>query len=345
MTGLARALLVFGVVFVFFGCVSTKEYEARLSEVEGLRQKMNEQADSYQQEVKELNEKIVKLNGEKKELVDANAELAQQMEASKLELVRQNTGLQAQLKEGELKIHKLEDELSLSEKKGEDLNTEVAVLEEEKQKALEAKKEAVADLQGTYDELVRELNEEIQKGLEAKKEAVADLQGTYDELVGELNEEIQKGRIEVSQLQDKLSLSMVDKILFDSGSAAVKPGGRKVLDRVAEILVKVEGKQIRIEGHTDDVLIGPGLQDRFPTNWELSAARATTVVRYLAERGGIEASKLSAAGYSMYRPVVSNETPEGKAKNRRIAIVLIPEEMETVEAETGEGQEKEEQEQ
>jgi chemotaxis protein MotB len=121
----------------------------------------------------------------------------------------------------------------------------------------------------------------------------------------------------------------------------VKPEGRAVLDRVAEILVKVEGKQIRIEGHTDDVPIGPGLMDRFPTNWELSTARATTVVRYLTEQGGLEAVKLSAAGYSQYRPVASNETPEGKARNRRIAIVLIPEEIETVETESGEEQEEE----
>jgi chemotaxis protein MotB len=81
--------------------------------------------------------------------------------------------------------------------------------------------------------------------------------------------------------------------------------------------------------------------DRFPTNWELSTARATTVVRYLTEQGGLEAVKLSAAGYSQYRPVASNETPEGKARNRRIAIVLIPEEIETVETESGEEQEEE----
>jgi chemotaxis protein MotB len=324
MTGVTRALLAVGVVFIFFGCVSTKEYEARLSEIEGLQQKMNEQGDSYQQEVKQLNEKIVTLNAEKKELVDANAELAQQMEASKLELVRQNTGLQAQVRESELKLRALEDELSLSEQRVDELKTEVDELKTE----------------------VAVLEEEKQRALEAKKEAVADLQGTYDELVGELNEEIQKGRIAVSQLQDKLSLSLVDKILFDSGSAAVKPEGQKVLDRVAEILVKVEGKQIRIEGHTDDVPIGVGLRDRFPTNWELSTARATTVVRYLTEQGGIEAVKLSAAGYSKYRPVASNEMPEGKSRNRRIAIVLIPEEIETVEAESEEGEgEQEEREQ
>ena len=96
-----------------------------------------------------------------------------------------------------------------------------------------------------------------------------------------------------------------------------------MLDRVAEILRKITDRQIKVEGHTDNVPIGPAIIDRFPTNWELSTARATTVVRHLQERG-LDSKLLSAEGYSEYRPVASNETEEGRAKNRRIEIVLIP---------------------
>ncbi len=78
-----------------------------------------------------------------------------------------------------------------------------------------------------------------------------------------------------------------------------------------------------MEGHTDNVPIGPAIIDKFPTNWELSTARATTVVRYLQERG-VNPGYLSAEGYSEYRPVAPNDTEEGKSKNRRIEIVLIP---------------------
>ena len=116
---------------------------------------------------------------------------------------------------------------------------------------------------------------------------------------------------------------MVDKILFDSGSADVKKDGKKVLDRVAEILRKVTDKQIRIEGHTDNVKIGPRIAKKFPTNWELSNARATNVVRYLQEKG-VDPKLLSPAGYAEYKPIESNDTEEGKSKNRRIEIVLIP---------------------
>jgi chemotaxis protein MotB len=118
-------------------------------------------------------------------------------------------------------------------------------------------------------------------------------------------------------------LTPVDKILFDSGSADIKKNGKAVLDRVAEILGTITDKQIRIEGHTDNVPIGPVLAIKFPTNWELSTARSTTVVRYLQEKG-VDPRFLSATGYSEYRPVESNESDEGKAKNRRIEIVLIP---------------------
>ena len=186
-----------------------------------------------------------------------------------------------------------------------DLNETVAKLSQEKL-------ETIKDKDRTIVELVKE-----------KEKAIAQLKGTYDNLVSELNEEIKKGEIEVIQLKDKLTLSMVEKILFDSGSAAIKQNGKEVLARVAEILGSIHDKQIRIEGHTDNVQIGPVLAEKFPTNWELSTTRSTTVVRYLQQQG-VDPTFLSAAGYSEYSPVDTNETEEGKARNRRIEIVLIP---------------------
>ena len=135
---------------------------------------------------------------------------------------------------------------------------------------------------------------------------------------------IKEGQIEITQLKDKLSLTMVEKILFDSGSATIKKDGQKVLSRIGEILAKVGDKQITIQGHTDNVPISSKLRDRFPTNWELSAARATTVVRYLNEKANIDPRLLIASGVGEFRPVALNDTAEGKAKNRRIEIILLP---------------------
>jgi chemotaxis protein MotB len=117
----------------------------------------------------------------------------------------------------------------------------------------------------------------------------------------------------------------MDKVLFDSGKAEIKITGRRVLDKISKnLLNKYPDRQIRVEGHTDNVPIGPELKSKFPTNWELSTARATSAVRYLQEQGGVDPKRLSAVGYSEYHPIASNDTPEERAKNRRIEIILLP---------------------
>jgi len=163
---------------------------------------------------------------------------------------------------------------------------------------------------------------------ESDKEAeLAKLKGTYDEVVGNLKGEISSGQIQVTQLKDKLTLNMVEKILFNSGQAQVKESGQKVLDSIAAALKNVQDKDIRVEGYTDNVALSPKLKDRFPTNWELSTARATNVVRYLEEKDGLDPSHLIAAGFGQYHPLSTNDTPEGRAQNRRIDIVLVPHEV------------------
>jgi chemotaxis protein MotB len=204
-----------------------------------------------------------------------------------------------------------------------DLNDAIASLSDEKLTVMKEKENTIAKLLEENRTALEKLSKEKQRAIREREHAMAEMKQTYDSLVSELNDEIKKGEIAVTRLKDKLSLSMVEKILFDSGSSDIKQNGKAILDRVAEILRKVTDKQIRIEGHTDNVPIGPVLAAKFPTNWELSTARSTTVVRYLQDKG-VDPALLSAAGYSEYRPVASNETDEGKAKNRRIEIVLIP---------------------
>ena len=157
-----------------------------------------------------------------------------------------------------------------------------------------------------------------------KKEEVFTMRRTYDDLLEDMKSEIEKGKITITQLEGRLKVNMVDEILFDSGKTTIKPQGVKVLERVGKILLKSKDQAIRIEGHTDNVPIGPELAKTYPTNWELSAARATTVARYLQEKIGIDPGLLSATGYGPHQPMASNETEEGRAKNRRIEILLVP---------------------
>jgi chemotaxis protein MotB len=147
---------------------------------------------------------------------------------------------------------------------------------------------------------------------------------TYQDLTKKLEKEIQQGQVQITEMKNRLTMTMVDKILFPSGSAEISKAGKTVLDKVVSILKDVKDKRIQIEGHTDNVPIVSVLKKRFPTNWELSTARATEVVRYLQEQGGLDPKLLSATGYAEYQPVASNDTDEGKRKNRRIEIVLLP---------------------
>ncbi len=115
---------------------------------------------------------------------------------------------------------------------------------------------------------------------------------------------------------------MVDEVLFDSGVATLKPAGRAVLEIVAAVLASAN-RAIQVHGHTDNVPIQGRLAERFPTNWELSAARAVNVVRFL-EKAGLDPTTLSATGLSQYRPRESNDTDSGRRTNRRIEILLVP---------------------
>ncbi|MDP2279121.1 MAG: OmpA family protein [Nitrospirota bacterium] len=289
MKAIKMMFVVLGIL-IFSGCVSSQEHKAVLGDIDNLKKDIS----AMEEKLKAKEGEKAALESELSKLKKENANLKSMLEANKDELTRDLISVKAKLSEKEQKIKELENELKSKNAQITELKNEISGLSKEKSLAIDEKDKAVAEL---------------------KK--------TYTNLVDELKDEIKKGEIAVTQLRDKLSLSMVDKILFDSGSADVKKDGKKVLDRVAEILRKVTDKQIRIEGHTDNVKIGPRIAKKFPTNWELSNARATNVLRYLQEKG-VDPKLLSPAGYAEYKPVESNDTEDGKSKNRRIEIVLIP---------------------
>ena len=147
-------------------------------------------------------------------------------------------------------------------------------------------------------------------------------QSRYDALLSDLNQEVQKGQLQVRRYKDMLTVDVAEQLFFDSGRAALKETGKEVLKKVADAIKSYEDKAIRVVGHTDNVPITGGLQKVFPSNWELSAARATTVVRFLQD-SGIAPDRLLATGRAEYAPVAPNDSPEGRQKNRRIEITLI----------------------
>ncbi|MGD9150174.1 MAG: flagellar motor protein MotB, partial [Desulfobacterales bacterium] len=119
-------------------------------------------------------------------------------------------------------------------------------------------------------------------------------------------------------------LTFEDQILFDFGKATINPAGHGLLAQLAKSIQQVPNA-VRIEGHTDNV---PIQTKRFPSNWELSVARAVNVVKYFAEAGKIDPRRLSAVGYGESRPLVANDTPANRQKNRRVEILLLTEDKE-----------------
>jgi chemotaxis protein MotB len=185
-----------------------------------------------------------------------------------------------------------------------------------KQQDLNALKQENERLQALVDELSTS-----KKKLEAAKADLEKRSAEYGQLALSLQTEIEQGRVELTELKGKLTVKMKDKILFASGSATVGKDGLAALAKVAEALRGVQGKVIRVEGHTDNVPTGAA--GPFPTNWELSTARALAVVRFMQE-SGVDPTRLSAAGFGEFQPVSANDTPEGRSLNRRIEIVLVP---------------------
>jgi len=118
-----------------------------------------------------------------------------------------------------------------------------------------------------------------------------------------------------------LVVSLREKLMFDSGKAEIYEEAKQILKDISKEIVDVPNN-VRIEGHTDDVPIGLELKSKFPTNWELSTARATNVTRYLLETLNFPPRRISSAGYGEYQPVVDNDTEERRGMNRRVDIVV-----------------------
>ncbi|HYH94698.1 flagellar motor protein MotB [Hyalangium sp.] len=199
---------------------------------------------------------------------------------------------------------------------------------EQAQKELEAKLEAIDSEKSQLSTQLNQLSTErdqLSQVVQEKDAELARLKATYQDLEEKMKSEIADGEIRLSQAGGRIQVDLVDKILFDSGEASITERGAGVLTRLGAVLAGVEGRSIQVSGHTDDSPPSQRLAATFPTNWELSVARAVNVVRFLQEKANVPARRLVASGYGETHPVATNATPKGRARNRRIEILLIPE--------------------
>ena len=169
---------------------------------------------------------------------------------------------------------------------------------------------------------ISELSTEVDRISDLRKKEKDELQRAMEDLQKKLNKEITDKEIKLEMAERGLVITFVDKVLFDSGKAQIKEGAFSALDKVSGVIRKrVSDRDIGIEGHTDNV---PIKHSGWKSNWELSTARATSVLHYLVDEGKVNPARCSAIGYGEFRAVASNDTPEGRQENRRVEIVIMP---------------------
>lgn len=236
------------------------------------------------------------------------------------ECVRREDAVRADLDLSRRAAAAVEEELARTRAHFEGERQGWAARQVELQRDLEAARGEGSTLQSE----IHVLLEEKARVEREKREKVEEIAQTYEGLLEGMREQVAQGRVTISNLRGQLSVKLQEEILFDSGSAVVKPEGQQLLMEIAAVLQEIGDRGTLVEGHTDDVPIRGVLAQRFPTNWELSAARALSVVRFLQELGGVDPERLSAAGYGEYRPAVPNDSDENRARNRRIELKLVP---------------------
>lgn len=205
-------------------------------------------------------------------------------------------------------LQKMKQEL---EKNREEFRTQLAELTEQKNKR-------ISELEAALAEKSRALATCLDLS-QQQKNTVSELEGQARELEARLQKEIAEGNLRIKRFKDRIVINIDDKILFPSGSAQLRRDVKKTLDTVADMLSKNKSSRVLVEGHTDNV---PIKTPRFPDNWELSSARALSVLRHLLETKQLDPARFGAAGYGEYRPIAANDSAANRQMNRRVDIVL-----------------------
>jgi len=253
-------------------------------------------------------EKIRQLNKERAEVYDKIQKNAQQLE---------------KLENANLRISQLEDAIKVKDEARSRSDEKIRQMEVELKGAKKIQEAIRKELSVKDDEVAR-LNEQLQEKESLGKAEIEELRSTYNSLISKLKRQVKDKEMTIREFEEMLTIMFVDRVLFDFGKATVTSEGRKVLAKVGEVLRDAPGMKIRVVGHTDNVPIRREYRYRFPSNWDLSSARAAAVVRYFQREGGLDPKCLEAVGRSFHEPVASNETEAGRAQNRRVEVIIAP---------------------
>lgn len=249
------------------------------------------------QKSKELETVITKLKADLNESTNQNESLKSQLDTAKTELAAKSSDSSNSLNQSQVRIQELE---SLSKELESQLGT------------------SMSD-QNSLKDSVAQMKKALQEMKERETEAKSRIE-EYDTLKNSLNALANTGALQVKIVDGRMVVALPGDVLFTSGSAWLSKKGQKTIDEVAKQLTKIPERKFQIEGHTDIVPINT---EKYPSNWDLASARALNVLKQMVE-SGMDKNRLSAASFGPIHPVASNDTPKGRASNRRIEIIVVP---------------------
>lgn len=304
---LKKISLLVLIAFTLNACVSKKVYtelETKYNKLRSANSELLLEKDNLLAVKKSLETDLLKLNKEYDDLLNQKAVLENELEALQHKYNNLDESYQALSAQSSKKL------AEQSQK-----NQELLAKLDEKERILAAESLRLENLQKELNKRSAQI-EELQALINAKE---AQMQQLKDAISKALHNFEGKG-LTVEQRNGKIYVSMENKLLFNSGSWAVGTEGKKAVEQLASVLSQNKDINVLIEGHTDNV---PYTGTTILDNWDLSVKRATAIVRILEDKG-VNQTQITAAGRSEFVPVGSNETSEGKAKNRRIEIILAP---------------------
>lgn len=306
-----RIVLGLVVLTLLSSCVSKKIYNDLENKYTDLKKENRSLAD----EVDELHKANAEFDSVNKSLTAELAKLKADRDKLQADCTATSNNLKA-LQESYAALEKnSNDALETNMNK----NRELLAQLESKEKAMAAEQDRLNKLRDELAASTKRLNE-LESMIAAKDAAMKKLKDTLSKA---LNAFEGKG-LTVEMKNGKVYVSMENKLLFQTGSWAVGSEGRKAVVEVGKVLAQNPDITVLIEGHTDNDKILGNIGGGIESNWDLSTKRATAIVNILGENSGIQKKNLTAAGRGEYAPIMSNDTPEGKAKNRRIEIILTP---------------------
>ena len=304
----------------------------KISRLQDDNAQLNNQIIENAQRLKELEDPGSRI-AQPEDVIEARDEAISGLDETVAQLREENARLSEQIGESAkrleelegatLRVSQLEDEIKVKDEAFSRLDEKVRKLEEgskEEKKIGESLRRELS----SKDAMVAALREKLRGAESVAKARIEGLKSTYDSLISELKKQLKDKEMTIREFEEKLSITFVDRVLFDFGSATIRPKGETILTGMGDTLKNIHGMKIRVVGHTDNRPIKEEYLWKFPSNWELSSARAAAVARFLQEESGLGPESFEVVGRSFYEPVASNETKEGRAQNRRVEVIIAP---------------------